>query len=210
MIDDVIVALESTDSSCKVMTTDMFASARADADRAAAAWKAGEANALTGVPITVKDLIYVAGTPAKAGAPMLEEFVPDVDAAVVAAVKDAGAIITCKTTTCESGYKLTADSPVSGVTRNPWHLDRTSGGSSGGAAAAIAAGCGPLALATDGVGSIRVPVLVLRRVRLQTDLRACAAIARVLSAVMAIARPYRTDRPHGRRRGTAPGRHRRA
>ena len=72
VIDEVIVALESTDALCKVMTTDMFASARAAADRAAAAWKAGEANALTGVPITVKDLIYVAGTPAKAGAPMLE------------------------------------------------------------------------------------------------------------------------------------------
>ena len=68
-----------------------------------------------------------------------------------------GAIVTCKTTTCELGYKLTADSPVSGVTRNPWHLGRTSGGSSGGAAAVIAAGCGPLAIATDGVGSIRVP-----------------------------------------------------
>jgi aspartyl-tRNA(Asn)/glutamyl-tRNA(Gln) amidotransferase subunit A len=66
-------------------------------------------------------------------------------------------VITCKTTTCESGYKLTADSPVTGVTRNPWHLGRTSGGSSGGAAAAIAAGCGPLAIGTDGVGSIRVP-----------------------------------------------------
>ena len=88
---------------------------------------------------------------------MLNGFVPDNDAAVVAAVKDAGAIITCKTTTCESGYKLTADSPVSGMTRNPWHLNRTSGGSSGGAAAAIAAGCGPLAIGTDGVGSIRVP-----------------------------------------------------
>src|SRR5271170_492616 len=157
VIDEVIVALEDTDALCKVMTTDMFAPARAEADRAAAAWKAGEAKALTGVPITVKDLIYVAGTPASAGAPMLDGFVPDVDAAVVTAVKDAGAIITCKTTTCESGYKLTADSPVSGVTRNPWRLDRTSGGSSGGAAAAVAAGCGPLALGTDGVGSIRVP-----------------------------------------------------
>ena len=88
---------------------------------------------------------------------MLDGFVPDVDSAAVTAIKAAGAIITCKTTTCESGYKLTADSPVSGVTRNPWHLGRTSGGSSGGAAAAIAAGCGPLAIATDGVGSIRVP-----------------------------------------------------
>ena len=157
VIDEVIAALESTDAVCKIIATDMFASARAEADRAVAAWKSGEAKPLTGVPITVKDLIYVAGTPAKAGAPTLDGFVPDVDSAAVAAIKTAGAIITCKTTTCKSGYKLTADSPVSGITRNPWNLDRTSGGSSGGAAAAIAAGCGPLAVATDGVGSIRVP-----------------------------------------------------
>jgi aspartyl-tRNA(Asn)/glutamyl-tRNA(Gln) amidotransferase subunit A len=157
VIDEVIAALDRTDALCNVVVTDMYQSARADADRAAAAWKAGEAKALTGIPITIKDLIYVAGTPANGGAPMLDGFVPDVDSAVVAAVKAAGAIITCKTTTCESGYKLTADSPVSGVTRNPWHLGRTSGGSSGGAAAAVAAGCGPLAIGTDGVGSIRVP-----------------------------------------------------
>jgi len=157
VVDDVISALKNTDALCKVMTTDMFPSARAEADRAVAAWKTGDAKPLTGVPITVKDLIYVAGTPAAAGAPLLDGFVPDVDAAVVTAVKAAGAIITCKTTTCESGYKLTADSRVSGVTRNPWHLGRTSGGSSGGAAAAVAAGCGPLAIGTDGVGSIRVP-----------------------------------------------------
>jgi aspartyl-tRNA(Asn)/glutamyl-tRNA(Gln) amidotransferase subunit A len=139
VIDEVIDALKSTDALCKVMTTDMFASARVNADHATAAWKAGDAKALTGVPVTVKDLIYVAGTEAKGGAPALDGFVPDVDAAVVTAVKEAGAIITCKTTTCESGYKLTADTPVSGITRNPWHLGRTSGGSSGGAAAAIAA-----------------------------------------------------------------------
>ena len=157
VVDEVIGALKDTDTLCKVMTVDMFASARNEADCAAAAWKAGEAKALTGVPITVKDLIYVAGTPAQAGAPALDGFVPDVDAAVVTAVKDAGGIITCKTTTCKSGYKLTADSPVSGITRNPWNLNRTSGGSSGGAAAAVAAGCGPLAVATDEVGSIRVP-----------------------------------------------------
>ncbi len=157
VVDEVIDALQSTDALCKVMTVDMFTSARSEADRAAAAWKAGEAKPLTGIPITVKDLIYVAGTRAQAGAPALDGFVPDVDAAVVTAVKDAGGIITCKTTTCESGYKLTADSPVSGITRNPWNLNRTSGGSSGGAAAAVAAGCGPLAVATDGVGSIRVP-----------------------------------------------------
>src|SRR4029077_10304063 len=157
VIDEVIAALETTDARCKVIATEMFASARAEADRATAAWKNGEAKALTGVPITIKDLIYVAGTPANGGAPMLDGFVPDTDSAVVTAVKAAGAIVTCKTTTCESGYKLTADSPVSGITSNPWSLGRTSGGSSGGAAAAIAAGCGPLAIGTDGVGSIRVP-----------------------------------------------------
>ena len=157
VVDEVIAALESTDALCKVIATDMFAAARDEADRAAKAWKVGEAKPLTGVPITIKDLIYVAGTPANGGAPMLDGFVPDVDSAVVTAVAAAGAVITCKTTTCESGYKLTADSPVSGITRNPWHLGRTSGGSSGGAAAAVAAGCGPLAIGTDGVGSIRVP-----------------------------------------------------
>lgn len=157
VIDEAIAALQSTDSRCKVIATDMFASARAEADHAVTAWRSGDAKALTGVPITVKDLIYVAGAPAHGGAPMLDGFVPEIDSAVVTAVKAAGAIVTCKTTTCESGYKLTADSPVSGITRNPWRPDRTSGGSSGGAAAAVAAGCGPLAIGTDGVGSIRVP-----------------------------------------------------
>jgi aspartyl-tRNA(Asn)/glutamyl-tRNA(Gln) amidotransferase subunit A len=158
VIDDVIAGLEATDARCNVVVTDRYEQARAEADRATLAWRDGStAGALAGVPVTVKDLIYVAGIPAQAGAPALEGFVPEVDAAVVAAVKAAGAIITCKTTTCESGYKLTADSPLSGVTRNPWRLDRTSGGSSGGAAAAVAAGCGPLAIGTDGVGSIRVP-----------------------------------------------------
>ena len=209
VIDEVIVALKSTDALCKVMTTDMFASARSEADRAGATWKAGEAKALTGVPITVKDLIYVAGTRAQAGAPMLDGFVPEVDAAVVTAVKDAGAIITCKTTTCESGYKLTADSPVSGVTRNPWHLGRTSGGSSGGAAAAIAAGCGPLAIATDGVGSIRVPCSFCGVFGLKPTYGLVPAVTRLFPAVVAFARSYRSHRAHGRRCCTTARRHRR-
>lgn len=158
VIEEVINALAETDAVCKVMVTQMFDSARAAAKASTKAWLSGEPQApLAGVPVTVKDLIFVAGVPARGGAPVFENFVPDVDSAVVAALRNAGAIITCKTTTCESGYKLTADSPVSGVTRNPWRLDRTSGGSSGGAAAAVAAGCGPLAVGTDGVGSIRVP-----------------------------------------------------
>jgi aspartyl-tRNA(Asn)/glutamyl-tRNA(Gln) amidotransferase subunit A len=158
VIDEVIGALQVTDALCNVVVTDMYDAARAEAESAAVSWAAGEpAGPLAGVPVTVKDLLFVAGVGAHAGAPTLADFVPDQDSAAVAALKSAGAILTCKTTTCESGYKLTADSPLSGVTRNPWRLDRTSGGSSGGAAAAVAAGCGPLAIGTDAVGSIRVP-----------------------------------------------------
>lgn len=158
VVEEVISALEQTQAVCNVMVEPMFESARAQALAATAAWKAGKpTGALCGVPVTIKDLIFVAGVPARGGAPVFEDFVPEVDSAVVTSLRQAGAVLTCKTTTCESGYKLTADSPVSGVTRNPWRLDRTSGGSSGGAAAAVAAGCGPLAVGTDGVGSIRVP-----------------------------------------------------
>jgi aspartyl-tRNA(Asn)/glutamyl-tRNA(Gln) amidotransferase subunit A len=158
VIEDVIAALEMTDASCNIVVTPMYDQARAAADEATAAWASGQPlSRLTGVPVSVKDLVYVANVRALGGAPTNQDFVPTIDAAVVAAVKSAGAIVTCKTTTCESGYKLTADSPVSGITRNPWNRARTSGGSSGGAAVAVAAGCGPLAIGTDGVGSIRVP-----------------------------------------------------
>lgn len=158
VVEEVIAALEQTDAVCNVMVEPMFESARVQAKAATVAWKAGKPTGpLCGVPVTIKDLIFVAGVPARGGAPEFENFVPEVDSAVVTSLRNAGAVLTCKTTTCESGYKLTADSPVTGITRNPWRLDRTSGGSSGGAAAAVAAGCGPLAVGTDGVGSIRVP-----------------------------------------------------
>jgi aspartyl-tRNA(Asn)/glutamyl-tRNA(Gln) amidotransferase subunit A len=158
VIEDVIAALESTNTSCNVVVTPMYEQARVAADEATAAWASGrKAGKLAGVPVTIKDLVYVAGVPAFGGAPANKDFVPTADAAAVTALKSAGAILTCKTTTCESGYKLTADSPVTGITRNPWDQARTSGGSSGGAAAAVAAGCGPLAIGTDGVGSVRVP-----------------------------------------------------
>ncbi|UPK37404.1 amidase [Bradyrhizobium sp. 186] len=158
VVDDTIAALEKTDAACNAVVTPMYEQARADADRLTKEMRAGEAmGPLAGVPVTIKDLVFVAGVPAYGGSPLNKAFVPEVDAAVVSALKASGAIITCKTTTCESGYKLTADSPVTGTTRNPWNPGRTSGGSSGGAAAGVAAGCGPIAIGTDGVGSIRVP-----------------------------------------------------
>lgn len=156
--EEVVAALRWAHARCNIVVADMYDAALAEAKRATAAYRAGEAKgALAGVPVTIKDLLFVAGVPARGGAPTLADFVPESDSAAVAALKAAGAVLTCKTTTCESGYKLTADSPLSGITRNPWNLARTTGGSSGGAAAAVAAGCGPLGVGTDAVGSIRVP-----------------------------------------------------
>ncbi|MEP6565713.1 MAG: amidase family protein [Mesorhizobium sp.] len=158
VIDDTVSALRRADAVCNIVVTDLYDEAVSAAKVIAQRYRKGTENRpLAGVPVTVKDLVFVAGKPAKAGAPSLAGFVPQVDAHVVRRLRDAGAIVTCKTTTCESGYKLTADSPVSGITRNPWSPDRTCGGSSGGAAAGVAAGCGPVAIGTDGGGSIRVP-----------------------------------------------------
>ncbi|MAY62488.1 MAG: amidase [Rhizobiales bacterium] len=157
VIEDTIGALKAADAACNIMVSDLFSTARAAAEKSAKAFREGSAGPMEGVPVSIKDLVFVAGAPAKGGAPSLADTVPSIDAHVVVKLKDAGAIPTCKTTTCESGYKLTADSPVSGITRNPWNTGRTSGGSSGGAAAGVAAGAGPIAIGTDGVGSIRVP-----------------------------------------------------
>jgi aspartyl-tRNA(Asn)/glutamyl-tRNA(Gln) amidotransferase subunit A len=157
VIEDTISALKAADAVCNIMVSDLFDTARKAAEQSAKAYREGCARPMEGIPVSIKDLVFVAGAPAKGGAPSLADTVPSIDAHVVVKLKEAGAIPTCKTTTCESGYKLTADSPVSGITRNPWNRERTSGGSSGGAAAGVAAGAGPIAIGTDGVGSIRVP-----------------------------------------------------
>lgn len=158
VVDATIVRLEAIHGRLNVLVADMFEQARQVARQATDAWHRGEPGGpLCGVPVTIKDLIYVRDVRGSAGSVALKDFVTPSDAAPVERLRQAGAVLTAKTTTCESGYKLTADSPLTGITRNPWHPDRTSGGSSGGAAAAVAAGGGPLALGTDGVGSIRVP-----------------------------------------------------
>ena len=158
VVEAVIARLCTTQDQLNVLVIDLFGQARTEAQNATAAWWKGEPTGpLCGVPVTIKDLIYVRDVRGSAGSLLLKDFITPADAAPVERLRRAGAILTGKTTTCESGYKLTADSPLTGITRNPWRHDRTSGGSSGGAAAAVAAGAGPLALGTDGVGSIRVP-----------------------------------------------------
>jgi len=112
---------------------------------------------LHGVPVSVKDLVAVEGLYNKQGSLLFADHVPDHDAPAVARLKAAGAIVVGKTTTPEFGHKGLTDCPLTGITRNPWNLDHTPGGSSGGASAAVAAGLAPLALGTDGAGSIRGP-----------------------------------------------------
>lgn len=117
----------------------------------------GESLPLAGVSVAVKDHIWLAGTPASNGSCALASFVPDEDAVIVRRLADAGAVIVGKTNNPEFCYRGDCESPAFGLTRNPYDLDRTPGGSSGGSAAAVAAGMASLALGGDGGGSIRNP-----------------------------------------------------
>jgi len=113
---------------------------------------------LDGVPATIKDLVPMRGFPTLRGSRMIDpaqEWAEDGPA--VARLREAGAVILGKTTTPEFGWKAIGDSPLTGITRNPWNLERTPGGSSAGAAAACAAGIAPLHVGSDGAGSIRIP-----------------------------------------------------
>ncbi|MFF0743106.1 amidase [Streptomyces sp. NPDC004111] len=113
---------------------------------------------LDGVPVTVKDLLLQAGTPTLRGSESISaEGRWDEDAPAVARLREHGAVLVGKTTTPEFGWKGVTDSPRHGVTRNPYDPSRTSGGSSGGSAVAVAAGASPLSVGTDGGGSVRIP-----------------------------------------------------
>ena len=109
--------------------------------------------------------------PDRAGPPDTE------DAPAVARLREAGAVILGKTTTPEFGWKAIGDSPLTGITRNPWNLARTPGGSSAGAAAACAAGIAPLHVGSDGAGSIRIPSRLHRHLRHQGDVRPGAGLS---------------------------------
>jgi aspartyl-tRNA(Asn)/glutamyl-tRNA(Gln) amidotransferase subunit A len=105
----------------------------------------------------VKDLIAIGGEPLNAGSRFMAGHIAAADAPSVERLKAQGAIIIGKTTTSEFGCKAVGDSPLTGVTRNPWDLSKTPGGSSAGAAASVAAGITPFAVGTDGGGSLRIP-----------------------------------------------------
>ena len=112
---------------------------------------------LHGVPVAIKDLNRVAGVRTTFGSPAFADHVPEHDDVAVSRLRAAGAIILGKTNTPEFGRKTKTDNPVFGASGNPWDPSRTTGGSSGGSAAAVAAGLAPVALGTDAAGSIRIP-----------------------------------------------------
>ena len=135
-------------------TPEQALAAAREAERAIAA---GEGGAIAGLPVSVKDLVAVAGVPWTFGSRPFADNVPDFDAPSVERVRQAGGCIVGKSTTSEFGCKAVTDSPLTGITRNPWNLAKTPGGSSGGGAASVAAGLTPFAVCTDGGGSIRIP-----------------------------------------------------
>lgn len=113
---------------------------------------------LDGVPTAIKDILLTKGWPTLRGSKTVDADQRwNEDAPCVARMREHGAVIYGKTTTPEYGWKGVTDSPLTGVTRNPWNLDKTPGGSSGGASAVLAAGLCPIAVGTDGGGSIRIP-----------------------------------------------------
>ena len=135
------------------------AAALASAAASEARWMKGQPIGLVdGVPATVKDLLIAKGWPTLRGSKAVDpKQAWDEDAPCVARLREEGAVLLGKTTTPEFGWKGVTDSPLTGITRNPWDETKTPGGSSGGAAVAAACGMGALHLGTDGGGSIRIP-----------------------------------------------------
>ncbi|NMO89322.1 amidase [Actinomycetospora sp. TBRC 11914] len=139
---------------CELTAEHARATARSVADALA---RGDDPGPLAGVPIAVKDLIATAGIPTRSGSPAYEHFVPDEDDVVVERVRDAGAVILGKTTVPEFGYSAVGHNPISPTARNPWNPSLTPGGSSAGSGVAVATGMAPLALGSDGGGSVRIP-----------------------------------------------------
>ncbi|WP_062648143.1 amidase [Streptomyces maremycinicus] len=139
----------------RILADEALSQAEASRER----WRRGEpAGPVDGVPVTVKDILLLEGHPTLKGSRSVDPSGPwDEDAPSVARLRESGAVFIGKTTTPEYGWKGVTDSPLTGVTRNPHDPSRTAGGSSGGSAAAVALGAGPLSLGTDGGGSVRIP-----------------------------------------------------
>jgi aspartyl-tRNA(Asn)/glutamyl-tRNA(Gln) amidotransferase subunit A len=157
-MDAVLAQVDALEPKVNAFITLTADSARAQARKAEQAVMDGAPlGPLHGVPTGIKDLLPTKGVKTTFGSKAFADNVPDHDDILVTRLNAAGAIMIGKTTTPEFGIKGQTDAPLYGVTRNPWDLSRTSGGSSGGAAASVAAGMGPISLGSDGAGSVRIP-----------------------------------------------------
>lgn len=153
-----IERIEAINPKVNAYCTTSFDLAREMARKADQAVKNGEKlGLLNGIPTSIKDLMMVKGVRTTYGSLLHENFIPEDDEIAVKRLKEAGCVILGKTNTPEFGHVALTNNKIFGETFNPWNLETNSGGSSGGAAASVASGMGPLALGSDGGGSIRVP-----------------------------------------------------
>jgi aspartyl-tRNA(Asn)/glutamyl-tRNA(Gln) amidotransferase subunit A len=159
VIKALLARIESLDKSINAFCLLDETATLAQAQASQARWQKGAPlSALDGVPVAIKDLLLTKGWPTLRGSKAIDpQQAWNDDAPAVARLREAGAVLLGKTTTPEYGWKGVTDSPLTGITRNPWDLSKTPGGSSGGSAAALAARLAPLAIGTDGGGSIRIP-----------------------------------------------------
>jgi aspartyl-tRNA(Asn)/glutamyl-tRNA(Gln) amidotransferase subunit A len=157
VVDELASRAEEWEPRLNCLVTPAFECGRRAAHEAAEHWRDGRPRPLEGIPVLVKDVVDTAGLRTTYGSGMFAGHVPDADAAVVERIRRAGGIVLAKSATHEFAWGFTTESRQFGRTRNPWSTDRTPGGSSGGSAAALAAGYAPLALGSDTGGSIRIP-----------------------------------------------------
>lgn len=157
LLEHVIARIEALDQRLNAVVVRDFGRARAVAKAADAALARGDRRPLLGIPVTLKEPFNVAGLPTTWGYPEFRDFVPTEDALVVSRLKEAGAVVIGKTNIPAGVRDFQSYNEVYGTTNNPWDVSRTPGGSSGGSAAALAAGFGALSVGSDIGGSVRVP-----------------------------------------------------
>jgi amidase/aspartyl-tRNA(Asn)/glutamyl-tRNA(Gln) amidotransferase subunit A len=157
VIESVFARIERLNPSVNAFAWQRRELALEDARAAEKRFAGGEVRLLEGIPFTVKDTTAIADGPTNHGSRAFEGHRNEVDAGVVTRLRDSGAILIATTTASEFGNRPTTESALFGATRNPWNLERTSGGSTGGGAVAAALGISPLNQGSDGGGSVRIP-----------------------------------------------------